>query len=81
MLTYIYINIFAYASVQVSGKDDVTGEALIKRGDDTEDKLKSRLNEFHSKTTPVLNYYADKVSYINADNKMHHITNDIRKAL
>ena len=40
----------------------MTGEPLIKRGDDTEDKLKTRLNEFHVKTTPVLSYYGKKVA-------------------
>lgn len=46
---------------KVSGKDDVTGEPLVHRSDDTAEKLKTRLNEFHSKTSPVLNYYGSKV--------------------
>lgn len=63
------------------GKDDVTGEPLVKRGDDTEDKLKARLNEFHSKTTPVLNYYWRKVANINANDDMDNVTEKIRKSL
>jgi adenylate kinase family enzyme len=43
-------------------QDDVTGEDLIKRGDDTEEKLRTRLNEFHEKTIPVLKYYGKKVA-------------------
>lgn len=39
---------------KVSGVDDVTGEPLVKRGDDTAEKLIVRLKEFHEKTTPVL---------------------------
>jgi adenylate kinase len=66
---------------KVEGKDDVTGEPLVKRGDDTEDKLKTRLNEFHSKTKPVLAYYGDKVANIDADADMDHITERIRSAL
>ena len=66
---------------KVAGKDDVTGEDLIKRGDDTEEKLKTRLNEFHAKTTPVLDYYSSKVANINADNDMDIITQQIRDAL
>ena len=66
---------------KVAGKDDMTGEDLIKRGDDTEDKLKTRLNEFHAKTTPVLDYYSSKVANINADNDMDIITQQIRDAL
>ena len=46
---------------KVEGKDDLTGEPLYKRGDDTEEKLKARLDEFHNKTKPVLEYYKSKV--------------------
>lgn len=35
----------------------------MKRGDDTEEKLQTRLDEFHNKTTPVLDYYGAKVRY------------------
>jgi hypothetical protein len=34
----------------------------MKRGDDTEEKLRTRLEEFHNKTKPVLEYYKSKVS-------------------
>lgn len=66
---------------KVEGKDDVTGEPLVKRGDDTEDKLRTRLDEFHNKTTPVLKYYSRKVSTINADDDMDVVTEKIRDAL
>lgn len=66
---------------KVEGKDDVTGEPLMKRGDDTAEKLITRLQEFHEKTTPVLQYYGDKVKPIDADDDMEAITNKIRKAL
>ena len=62
-------NIF-FNPPKVPGIDDVTGEPLMKRGDDTEDKLKNRLDEFHNKTTPVLEYYKAKVANINADDDM-----------
>ena len=64
-----------------TGIDDITGEPLIKRGDDTEDKLRARLGEFHSKTIPVLKYYGKKVSQIKADDEIDSITNSIRKSL
>ena len=70
-----------FSPPKVEGKDDVTGEALIKRGDDTADKLKTRLSEFHSKTKPVLDYYGSKVAHIKADADMDDITASIRKAL
>lgn len=60
---------------------NITGEPLMKRGDDTEDKLKARLSEFHNKTSPVLEYYNDKVANINADADLDLITEKIRQAL
>lgn len=49
------------------GLDDVTDEPLVHRKDDTADKLAVRLDEFHKKTQPVLDYYGlkKKVSTIN----------------
>jgi adenylate kinase len=66
---------------RVAGVDDVTGEPLVKRGDDTEEKLRTRLAEFHGKTLPVLKYYSAKVANIKADDEMDAITNNIRSAL
>mmetsp|Transcript_12090 Transcript_12090/g.18104 ORF Transcript_12090/g.18104 Transcript_12090/m.18104 type:complete len:241 (+) Transcript_12090:43-765(+) len=66
---------------KVEGKDDITGEPLTKRGDDTEEKLRTRLVEFHTKTKPVLEYYASKVANINADDDMEAITQNIRNNL
>ena len=42
---------------KVEGKDDVTGEPLMHRKDDTREALKSRMGQYHSMTTPVLEYY------------------------
>lgn len=41
----------------VEGKDDITGEVLIQRADDKEEFVVDRLNSYHSKTKPVLEYY------------------------
>jgi len=38
-------------------KDDITGEPLIQRSDDTEAALKKRLVTYHKQTTPVVSYY------------------------
>jgi len=62
-------------------KDDITGEPLIHRADDTEDKLRTRLQEFHSKTKPVLDYYSKKVSTVNADQHIDVVTDKIREAI
>ncbi|KAF2754957.1 adenylate kinase isoenzyme 2, mitochondrial [Pseudovirgaria hyperparasitica] len=37
--------------------DDVTGEPLIQRSDDTEEALKKRLVTYHKQTYPVVGYY------------------------
>ncbi len=39
------------------GKDDVTGEPLITRADDTPEVIKKRLEVYHSQTKPVIEYY------------------------
>lgn len=66
---------------KVEGKDDLTGEPLTKRGDDTEDKLKTRLEAFHNETVPILKYYSKKVSTIKADADMDSITEQVRTAV
>jgi len=66
---------------KIEGKDDLTGDLLVKRGDDTEDKLKARLNEFHTQTIPLLKYYGKKVAHIKADEDINVITDKIRASL
>jgi adenylate kinase len=63
------------------GKDDVTGEELVKRGDDTEEKLRTRLEEFHNKTEGVLEHYRAKVCNVKADDDMNLISGRIREVL
>ncbi|ORX45949.1 adenylate kinase [Piromyces finnis] len=45
---------------KVEGKDDITGEPLIQRSDDTEAALKKRLIAYHKQTVPVADYYKKK---------------------
>ena len=42
---------------KVEGKDDVTGEDLVQRPDDTEDTVIKRLNVYHDQTKPLVEYY------------------------
>lgn len=42
---------------QVSGRDDVTGEALIQRKDDKEATVRKRLAVYHQQTRPLIDYY------------------------
>ena len=42
---------------RVPGIDDVTGEPLIQRPDDTEEAIRTRFAEYEHKTAPLLGYY------------------------
>jgi adenylate kinase len=44
---------------KVEGKDDVTGEPLVQRADDSEDTVRRRLQVYHEQTAPLVNYYQD----------------------
>lgn len=45
---------------KVDGKDDLTGEPLIQRIDDSEETIKNRLAVYHKQTEPLVNYYKNK---------------------
>lgn len=47
----------SYNPPKVPGKDDVTGEELIRRSDDQPDVLAARLEKYHGLTQPVLRHY------------------------
>ena len=44
---------------RTAGKDDVTGEDLVQRADDTEDTIKKRLDVYHAQTMPLVDYYSN----------------------
>ncbi|TLM77615.1 adenylate kinase [Microbulbifer harenosus] len=41
------------------GVDDVTGEALVQRGDDSEDTVRKRLAVYHEQTEPLVGFYRE----------------------
>lgn len=43
---------------KTEGLDDVTGEALIQRDDDTEETVRKRLNVYHEQTKPLAGFYS-----------------------
>ena len=43
---------------KVEGKDDVTGEDLIQRPDDTEETVRTRLQVYQNQTRPLVDYYS-----------------------
>ena len=72
-----------FAPPKVEGKDDFTGEPLIKRKDDNAETLKSRLQAFHTQTQPVIDYYAiaKKVTEIHANKPASDVEVQIAAAL
>ena len=42
---------------KVLGKDDVTGEPLVQRPDDSEATVKQRITNYHQLTKPLVEYY------------------------
>lgn len=72
-----------FAPPKVEGKDDFTGEPLVKRKDDNAETLKSRLAAFHTQTQPVIDYYAalKKVTAIEANKPASDVEKQISKAL
>ncbi|OAY47935.1 adenylate kinase 4 [Manihot esculenta] len=72
-----------FAPPKVSGVDDVTGEPLIQRKDDTAAVLKSRLEAFHKQTEPVIDYYKNKgvVAELHAEKPPKEVTAEVQKVL
>ena len=44
---------------KVEGIDDVSGEPLVQRADDSEETVKKRLQVYHAQTRPLVDYYAN----------------------
>jgi adenylate kinase len=65
--------------------DDVTGEALMQRPDDTKEALPKRLEAYHNETEPILNHYqgslACAVSRVNANQNMNAVWSEVASAL
>lgn len=72
-----------FAPPKVPGVDDVTGEPLIQRKDDTAEVLKSRLEAFHRQTEPVIDYYKKKgvVANLHAEKPAKEVATEIQKTL
>ncbi|KAJ0973065.1 hypothetical protein J5N97_021024 [Dioscorea zingiberensis] len=72
-----------FAPPKVPGIDDVTGEPLIQRKDDTAEVLRSRLDAFHRQTEPVIDYYSKKgvVASLHAEKPPKEVTSEVQKAL
>jgi len=63
------------------GKDDVTGDALVQRKDDTPCIIDSRLHTFRVLTVPILTHYKDIVRDIDANDDLDDVTAQVSAAL
>ncbi|UJR26294.1 hypothetical protein I4U23_007632 [Adineta vaga] len=58
-------------------KDDITGETLERRSDDTTDTLGARLNTYHKQTTPLIEFYCQRNLHRSIDASQH--VNEVSK--
>ena len=61
-----------YNPPKVEGKDDVTGEDLVQRKDDTEETVRHRLSVYHSQTKPLVDFY-QKLAAAQGKPKYSHV--------
>lgn len=64
---------------KVDGKDDHTGEVLVKRIDDK--MILKRIRLYNTETAPLINYYKALVSNIDADQDMISVNQEIKRKL
>lgn len=83
----VYHNV--YNPPKVEGRDDVTGEELVQRKDDTEETVRHRLSVYHSQTKPLVEFYQKlaaaqgkpKYSHIEGVGSVESITAKVLEAL
>lgn len=51
----------------VAMRDDVTGDALVRRADDNPETIGKRLETYHEQTAPLIEYYAKKGILVRVD--------------
>ena len=61
-----------YNPPKAEGKDDVTGDDLVQRKDDTEETVRHRLSVYHSQTKPLVEFY-QKLAAANGKPKYSHV--------
>ncbi|KQB54774.1 adenylate kinase, partial [Pseudomonas endophytica] len=79
----------AHNPPKAEGKDDVTGEELVQRKDDTEETVRHRLSVYHSQTKPLVAFYQKlmsaqgkpKYSHIEGVGSVEAITAKVLEAL
>jgi len=66
-----------------SMKDDLTGDALMQRPDDTAEALKKRLSSYHAQTVPILDHYAPRgiVRKVDGGQAIEKVWSDVKARL
>jgi len=64
-------------------RDDVTGEPLFQRSDDTAEALEKRLGGYYKTTVPILDYYRPRgiVKHIDGGKDISHVTESVLSSL
>jgi len=62
---------------KVEGKCDETGEDLIQRDDDSEEVFHKRMASYRDDTMPILEYYKDVLSTIDANKDFQEVTDQV----
>ena len=57
--------------------DDVTGEKLIQRNDDSEETVRNRLKIYHAQTKPLIEFYQSMGQQNNQDSPHYHAVSGI----
>jgi adenylate kinase len=52
---------------RIADRDDVTGDPLIQRSDDTEETVRKRLDIYQKQTGPLRDFYSDNAGYVKID--------------
>ncbi len=60
-----------YNPPKVDGKDDVSGEDLIQRADDSEETVRKRLGIYHQQTKPLVSFYKQFEAENNSTKYVH----------
>ena len=78
-----------YNPPKLAGKDDITGEELVQRKDDTEETVRHRLSVYHAQTEPLVKFYQElstaqgkpKYSHVEGVGSVEAITGKVLEAL
>ena len=68
---------------KVANVDDVTGEPLVQRKDDNEETIVTRLQSYHTKTSPLIDFYKKQgiLATVNADQSISEVYKQVTSVL